>query len=121
MTRAAEMIDRIEQENGMAEKYLLSGVADGSAYATAVEILVEYLPPISRCLLESRREIEKEKKYKSGRQWVIKTQFVFNKFAEMRNLPITWISESKIKREWRRMIFLVTEIAIRLDKSVDNS
>ena len=121
MTRAAEMIDRIEQENGIAEKYLLSGEVDGSAYAQAVEILVESLSPVNKCILDSRREIEKEKKYKSGRQWVIKTQFVFNKFAEMQDLPITWISESKIKREWRRMIFYVTEIAIRIDKSADNS
>ena len=120
MTRAAELIKQIELENGVAEEYLLTGRADGSTFAQAVEIIEDYLSPACRCLLDARREIEKEKKYQAGRQWVIKTQFMYNKFAEGRDIPVTWISESKIKREWRRMIFYVTEIAIRLAKFPDN-
>ena len=59
MTRAAELIKQIELENGVAEEYLLTGRADGSTFAQAVEIIEDYLSPACRCLLDARREIEK--------------------------------------------------------------
>jgi hypothetical protein len=69
--------------------------------------------------LAARRELEKEKKYGNSRHWVIKTQFIFNRLAEKNHLAVDWLSESKIKREWKSLIFLVSEIYARIDKSVD--
>lgn len=109
-----DILQKIEEDRERAEKYLLSGRLDKSNFARAVVMVESELSPAEKCLLESRREIEKDRKYKSRSHWVIKTQFTYNKFAEQRGLSVSWISESKIKREWRAMISRVAEIAVRM-------
>lgn len=116
MESAIKVLHQIEQDKIEAEKYLLSGIKDGSRFSRAVAIVENELPPTEKCLLAARREIEKSRKYKSRRHWVIKTQFIYNRLAEENHLSCTWISESKIKREWRYYVSLVAEIAIRLDE-----
>lgn len=116
MGLATEILKKIEQDKESAEKYLLSGERDKSSYARAVALFEKELTPTSRCLLDARRELERKREYKSRRHWVIKTQFIYNKLAEKRGLSCTWVSESKIKRQWQHYITLVSEIAIRLDK-----
>lgn len=116
MESAINILRQIEQDKEIAEKYLLSGAKDNSRFARAVALLEKDLNPTSRCLLESRRELEKKREYKSRRHWVIKTQFIYNRLAEENHLSCTWISESKIKREWRYYVNLIAEIAIRLDE-----
>ena len=115
MESAIKILHRIEQDKETAEKYLLAGAKDKSRFSRAVAMVEKDLTDNDRCLLDARREIEKSRKYKSRRHWVIKTQFMFNKLAEERGLSCTWISESKIKREWRYYVGIVAEIAIRLD------
>lgn len=116
MEQGIKILQMIEQDKEKAERYLLGGAKDKSPYAQAVEIVEETLSPTEKCLLDSRREIEKSRKYKSRRHWVIKTQFVYNRLSEERGLNCTWVSESKIKRQWRYYVGLVAEIAIRLEK-----
>ena len=40
--------------------------------------------------------------------------FIYNRLAEEKDLENTWLSESKIKRDWRRYVKLVSEIAVRI-------
>jgi hypothetical protein len=115
MESAINILRQIEQDKIEAEKYLLSAAKDGSRYSRAVEIVEHELTQTEKCLLAARREIEKSRKYRSRRHWVIKTQFIYNRLAEEKNLSCTWISESKIKRQWLHYVSLVAEIAIRLD------
>lgn len=115
MGLTTEILKKIEQDKEIAEKYLLSGAKDNSRYARAVALFERELNPTGRCLLDSRRELEKKREYKSRRHWVIKTQFIYNRLAEEKKLSCTWISESKIKRQWLHYVSLVAEIAIRLD------
>ena len=114
MESTIQILKKIEEDKETAEKYLLSGEKDNSSYARAVAIVEEVLSPAEKCLLESRREIERNRKYKSRRHWVIKTQFIYNKLAEQQGLSCSWISESKIKRSWRGLISRVAEIAVRI-------
>ena len=100
----------------MAEKYLLAGAKDKTRFSRAVALFEKELNSTSRCLLDSRRELEKKREYKSRCHWVIKTQFIYNRLAEERGLQVTWISESKIKRQWKQYINIISEIAIRLDE-----
>lgn len=114
MKKLNDILQEIEEDKVKSEKYLISGQLDKSKYARAVGMIESNLSPAERCLLDARREIEKNRRYKSRRQWVIKTQFIYNKFAEQRGLSASWVSESKIKREWRAMIYRVAEIAVRM-------
>ncbi len=116
MQTAKEILKKIEQDKETAEKYLLSGERNKTKFSRAVVMLENELSPIGVCLLESRRELEKSRKYKSGRHWVIKTQFIYNKLAEQRGLECVWLSESKIKRQWQAYVNIISEMAIRLDK-----
>lgn len=111
-----EIRKKIEQDRENAEKYLLSGARDNTRCARAVDLLEKELDSTSRCLLDARRELEKKREYKSRCHWVIKTQFIYNRLAEERGLKCTWISESKIKRQWKQYINIVSEMAIRLDE-----
>lgn len=113
----AKMVDYmkiIEQDENMAEEYFVSGQRDGTNFAKAAEIVESDLSELAKCLLDARRELEKHRKYKSRRHWVIKTQFIYNRLAEERGIKVTWLSESKIKREWRHYVKTVEEIAVRL-------
>lgn len=116
MQTAKEILKKIEQDKETAEKYLLSGARNKTKFSRAVVMFEKELSPVGLCLLESRRELEKSRKYKSGRHWVIKTQFIYNKLSEQRGLECVWLSESKIKRQWRYYVSIVSEIAIRLDE-----
>jgi hypothetical protein len=116
MESAINILRQIDHDKIESEKYLLSGAKDGSRFSRAVEIVEHELTQTEKCLLAARREIEKSRKYRSRRHWVIKTQFIYNRLAEEKKLSCTWISESKIKREWRYYVSLVAEIAIRLDE-----
>lgn len=112
-----EIFRQIEAEKVTAEKYLLSGPVDRSAFSQAVAIVEERLTEGEKYLLDSRRRIEQDRRYKSRRHWVIKTQFVYNQLTESGGYSCTWISESKIKREWRGMVSLVAEVAARISMS----
>lgn len=114
MGEATKILQQIEEDKIAAEKTLLTADAKDARFMHAVKLFESELNEYEQCLLDARREIEKNRKYKSRRHWVIKTQFIFNKMAEERHLSSAWISESKIKREWKRYIETVSEIAIRL-------
>lgn len=114
MGAATKILQQIEADKIAAEKTLLTADAKDARFMQAVKLFESELNEYEQCLLDARREIEKNRKYKSRRHWVIKTQFIFNKMAEERHLSSAWISESKIKREWKRYIETVSEIAIRL-------
>lgn len=116
MESATKILQQIEHDKKESEKYLLSGKKDGSRFSRAVVLFEKELSPVGLCLLESRRELEKSRKYKSGRHWVIKTQFIYNKLSEQRGLECVWLSESKIKRQWQAYVNIISEMAIRLDK-----
>lgn len=106
---------QIAKEQEQAEKYLLAGAKDKSRYSRAVAIVENRLAGEEKIILDSRRELEHDRKYKSRRHWVIKTQFIFNRIAEEKGLPVCWLSESKIKRVWRHIVIVTTEVAARLE------
>ena len=109
-----ELLQEIIKDMETAEKYLISAIADNSRFARAVAIVEDNISKQGKTLIMARREIEK-KKYGNKRHWVIKTQFIYNKLAEEQGLSNTWLSESKIKRDWKNYIFMVSEVAARLE------
>ncbi len=115
MESAIKILSKITQDNQTAEEYLLSGKIDQSKFCRAVAVVESSLTKMEQCLLDARREIEKDRKYKSRKHWVIKTQFVYNTLAEKRGLIPCWISESKTKRVWQYLVHLVAEVAARIE------
>lgn len=113
MQQTEQIIEQIENDIDQAERYLVTGNNDGTKFALATAIVESYLSEQGKILLAARREIE-NKKYGRKRNWVIKTQFIYNRLAEEKDLENTWLSESKIKRDWRRYVMLVAEIAVRI-------
>lgn len=109
-----ELLQEIIKDMETAEKYLISAIADNSRFSRAVSIVEDNISEQGKTLIRARREIEK-KKYGNKRHWVIKTQFIYNKLAEEQGLSNTWLSESKIKRDWKNYIFMVSEVAARLE------
>lgn len=109
-----ELLQEIIKDMETAEKYLISAIPDNSRFARAVAIVEDNISEQGKTLIMARREIEK-KKYGNKRHWVIKTQFIYNKLAEEQGLSNTWLSESKIKRDWKNYIFMVSEVAARLE------
>lgn len=109
-----ELLQEIINDMETAEKYLISAIADNSRFSRAVAIVEDNISEQGKTLIRARREIEK-KKYGNKRHWVIKTQFIYNKLAEEQGLSNTWLSESKIKRDWKNYIFMVSEVAARLE------
>ena len=109
-----ELLQEIIKDMETAEKYLISAIADNSRFSRAVAIVEDNISEQGKTLIRARREIEK-KKYGNKRHWVIKTQFIYNKMAEEQGLSNTWLSESKIKRDWKNYIFMVSEVAARLE------
>ncbi|MBQ2136753.1 MAG: hypothetical protein II430_02260 [Selenomonas sp.] len=109
-----ELLQEIIKDMETAEKYLISAIADNSRFSRAVAIVEDNISEQGKTLIRARREIEK-KKYGNKRHWVIKTQFIYNKLAEEQGLSNTWLSESKIKRDWKNYIFMVSEVAARLE------
>jgi hypothetical protein len=109
-----ELLIEIIKDQETAEKYLISAITDNSRFARAVAIVEDNISEQGKTLIRARREIEK-KKYGNKRHWVIKTQFIYNKMAEEQGLSNTWLSESKIKRDWKNYIFMVSEVAARLE------
>lgn len=110
-----ELLQEIIKDMETAEKYLISAIPDNSRFARAVAIVEDNISEQGKTLIMARREIEK-KKYGNKRHWVIKTQFIYNKMAEEQGLSNTWLSESKIKRDWKNYIFMVSEVAARLEE-----
>lgn len=110
-----ELLQEIIKDMETAEKYLISAITDNSRFARAVAIVEDNISEQGKTLIMARREIEK-KKYGNKRHWVIKTQFIYNKMAEEQGLSNTWLSESKIKRDWKNYIFMVSEVAARLEE-----
>lgn len=108
-----KILRQIAADEKTAEEYLLLGLSDGSCYARAVAIVERNAGRSEKCLILARRKVELEKKNRNNR-WVVKTQFAYEKMAEAQGLPLPWISEQKIKRDWKKLIYLVSEIAVRI-------
>jgi hypothetical protein len=108
-----KILQQISADEQAAEEYLLRGLSDGSPYAQAVAIVEKHAGRSERCLILARRKVEMEKRNRNKR-WVVKTQFAFESIAEAHGLPVPWISEQKIKRDWKKLIYLTSEIAVRI-------
>ena len=109
-----KILKQIEKDIDQAEQYLIAGPTDKSKFSRAVVVVEKNISAQGQLLISARRESEKKKYGNNKRKWVIKTQFIYNKLAEAQGIENNWLSESKIKREWRRYVFLVAEVAARL-------
>ena len=113
MKKGQKILNQIAADEQTAENYLLTGATDGSSFSQAVAIVENYAGKSEKCLILARRQVEMEKRNRSKR-WVVKTQFAFESIAEAHGLPVPWISEQKIKRDWKKLIYLTSEIAVRI-------
>ena len=113
MKEGQELLRQIAEDARTAEKYLLTGASDGSPFSKAVAIVEKYADRSEKCLILARRKVETDKR-KSNNRWVVKTQFAFEHLAESQGLPVPWISEQKIKRDWKKLIHRTSEIAVRI-------
>lgn len=115
MTDGEKILFEIKKDKEQAEKYLLSGIVDNSPFSLAAQIAEKALDKSGKCLLRARREVEhkKRKNKKSTNRWVVQTQFAYEAIAR-ENGAAAWMSEGKIKREWKSIVDLAAEIAVRI-------
>ena len=106
---------KIKNDHEKAHRYLLTGKKDRSKFSKAVKIVFDNADPHDKALILSRRAAAKgntnPEKYD---RWVVRTQLQMSWLSERDNLNLPWESEHQIKRNWKRIVNHVVEIAVRL-------
>lgn len=113
-----DILRQIERDWQLAQKYLISGDNDSSIFSRAVEVVYDDASKKDRALIDARRQVAAEGVVNgmASKIWVVKTQLKYAILTEKSLGRMCWESESQIKRHWKRLVQLVSEVAVRLPK-----
>lgn len=112
-TSYKELLKEIQADRADAERALLEEKASLAAGMAAAYVR-DNASKKERCVIFARRAAQKMRKSRGG--WVIQTQLNYIHQAELAGIEENeqYLSESQIKRTWKRLVSLTAEILARI-------
>lgn len=111
--RYKEIVESLHQDFLRAEIALIDG-RGALPEDRAAEVVEKYASRREKCIIQARRAADPAYRKNKKQGWAVRAQMNYIVLAEREKLKCEALSESQLKRSWKKLVERVAAIAARM-------